>query len=388
MSGGGRTIGSYLLLPRPKDSVKWWIFPLTFAVGALGRGGVGGHAVIRAAVVWFALEILIYQARYQWNDIRGFAADQRHPDAASRGRLPGPPERAHAHLAASRATAALRVFAAAALGLVLPGLHLLAVIAVLVVAVFGVAFGYEQLRAHGTGRSGDASAPPTRAVVGIWLVIGGGYAVRGVSGLALAVPLTAHPALALAAVVTMWAFGTAFVTARWALEALAFAERGGDGLVWRVRADQAREHLLALTRWLPAAGAEPPRSWRALREPTAASAPWNAATLVCALGAGATGALLVDPGSAGVAVIAAIAATALSVAVLRAPAAFKVAAVAAASVCMVCALWLAGSPRPLVAAVPWLVATTALLYFRTQSLATMGAPRLPRRPVDRVAARA
>src|SRR3712207_1765023 len=104
-----------------------------------------------------------------------------------------------------------------------PALDLAVVMLVLTVAVFGVAVAYEALRTAGTGRSDEVPPPLTPALVGIWLVIGGSYAVRGVGGLALAVPLGQHPALAVAAFITMWSFGIAFVTARWAIEAIAFA---------------------------------------------------------------------------------------------------------------------------------------------------------------------
>ena len=109
---------------------------------------------------------------------------------------------------------------------------------------------------------------------------------------------------------------------------------------------------------------------------------------MCALGSGATGALLVDPRSLVAAAVAAGAATALAAVVLSVSAASKAAALGLTGGCMVCALWLAGSPRPLIAAVPWLGAMAALLYFRTQSLETMGAPRLQPRPANRMAARA
>src|SRR3954467_4980906 len=119
-----RRLAGYLLLPRPGDLVKAWIFPACFLLGVLAEEGASGREVLRAALVWAALELLLYQARYQWNDIRGFEADQRHPERAARGRLPGPPSRGRAHIRASAAVAAARLGLAAALALALPGLDL------------------------------------------------------------------------------------------------------------------------------------------------------------------------------------------------------------------------------------------------------------------------
>ncbi|MDQ2631322.1 MAG: hypothetical protein M3Y75_10205, partial [Actinomycetota bacterium] len=231
-----RSLAGYLLLPRPGDLVKAWIFPAAFAFGALA-GGVGGRELLRAAVAWIALELLIYQARYQWNDIRGFAADQRHPDRASRGRLPGPPSRGREHIRASALVALGRLGLAALLALALAPLDLGLPLLALTVAVFGVAVLYEVLRARATGGSDRVPPPLTPGILALWAVVGGGYAIRGVSGLALGVDLFGDPWLFGAAVLAFWSFGVAFVTGRWALEALAFASSDGRGGVsWQVSA--------------------------------------------------------------------------------------------------------------------------------------------------------
>lgn len=60
----GRSLHSYLLVPRPKDLVKALIVPLTFAVGVAGPGGVSTTVLWHAALVWVVLELLVYQARY------------------------------------------------------------------------------------------------------------------------------------------------------------------------------------------------------------------------------------------------------------------------------------------------------------------------------------
>ncbi|MCW2813070.1 MAG: putative rane protein, partial [Nocardioides sp.] len=271
-----RHLASYLALPRPGDTVKWLILPLGFAVGSV-REWPGTDAALRAVVVWLALELLIYQARYQWNDIRGFEADQRHPDG-DRGRLPGPLSRRTSRVAWSAGTAVAKVVAAVALcGLL--DLRTGWVVAGLVVAVFALASVYEALRATSTGRTGQVPAPLAPGVVAIWVVIGAGYALRAVTGMGLAVDLGTPDALLPLAVVACWAFGISWITSRWAIEATAFASRAADGgLRWSATAEQAREHQLALVRWLPdgvPAAVQELRHWRAVQQSARWSAPWN-----------------------------------------------------------------------------------------------------------------
>lgn len=280
---GGRSLLSYLVLSRPGDLVKAVILPLTFALGA-ACGAVAGDppdaaGVARAAVIWVALEALLYQARYQWNDARGFRADQQHPDAAKRGRLPAHPSGASWSLVATGMVAAGRLAAAALLVVLLPGLHLAGPMTAVAIGVFGAAVPYEWLRSRCTGRADRMPVPLTPSAVGLWLAVGAGYAVRGGAGLALAVDLTGRPAVT-AAVVGCWALGIAFVTSRWVLETMAFARFDGGAARWRTRRGQAREHTMALVRWvrpepddrdLPPGGG--PGSWRALHGPTTWSAP-------------------------------------------------------------------------------------------------------------------
>src|SRR4051794_40691941 len=116
----GRSLRSYLLLPRPGDCGKAWLFLATLVLGMAASGSVSSPRLVRALIVWAALEFLVYQARYQWNDIRGFHADQAHPDAAQRGRLPGPVDRARPHIAASAAIAAARLAGAGLIAILLP----------------------------------------------------------------------------------------------------------------------------------------------------------------------------------------------------------------------------------------------------------------------------
>jgi hypothetical protein len=376
-----RSLRSYLLLPRPGDLVKAGIFPLTFALGVLAAGGARGEEALRAAVIWFALELLIYQARYQWNDIRGFEADQRHPDRVARGRLPGPPSRGREHKRASALVAAARLGPAAILALALPSLDLGVPLLVLAAAVFGVAALYEALRAHATGRSDRVPPPLTGGILAVWAVVGAGYAIRALAGFAAAVDLFASAWLPLTALVAAWAFGIGFVTSRWALEALAFARREESGRIsWQVAPGQAREHCLALIRWLPErpdpSEGQADRSledWRALRGNVSLWAPWNIAAVVAAAAAAATGRLLAGPAGVLEVVLLAAAGALCAVALFAARRSPLPGLLFGAAV-LVTAATILGSPRPGLVCLPWLAVLAAHLFFTGQSPSTLAHP--------------
>ena len=79
---------SYALLPRPDDLVK-----SLFTVGGLLIAWIAIRDVsnvnLRSMIVVFvAIELLAYQARYQINDLLGRSEDRRSPTARHRGRLP------------------------------------------------------------------------------------------------------------------------------------------------------------------------------------------------------------------------------------------------------------------------------------------------------------
>jgi hypothetical protein len=374
-------------MPRPKDLFKAMLMPLTFGLGALASGGVSGQTVLRAVVVLAVLELLVYPARYQWNDVRGFVADQRHPAEADRGRLPGPLGNAKRHIVASCLVAAARLGVTAVVAFI-PGLRVGGVLLAMTAGVFGVAIAYEVLRAVATGRTGEVPAPVTVGLVLLWLTVGAGYVVRGLTGLALAVDLRDRPALGVAAALTLWAYGVAFVTSRWAIEATAFSRLRGDRVNWSADAGHAREHLLALVRWLP--GRVGPRSfadpdqpsatsWAALRGRTSVLAPWNLAIIVAGGAAALTGRLLADSATAAQATPAAAVGALTAFAVVTAsPATARTArirliAVAAGAAVLVAMFALQSASAPVVAVLPWLAVTTAYVYFINHCLQTMGA---------------
>lgn len=365
----GRTLAGYLLVPRPKDLVKALVVPLAFAVGALTtQDGTDGRGLLRAVLVWLALELLVYQARYQWNDVRGFAADQAHPDAASRGRLPGPVEKARPHIAASTAVAVLRLLLTAALALAVPKVAGLLLVATL--GVFGVAAVYERLRSAATGHTAEVPVPLRPALLGLWVAVGAGYAVRGLTGLALAVDLRDRAGLAVVAAVSMWALGTVFVTCRWALEAMCFGRVEEGRMVWEVRPDQAREHTLGLVRWFPtdaSAAAGSPCSWRALQGRTPLTAPWHLALAVAAGTASLAGLLLAAPASSSPAAdVVVVGAGALAAVVVALVPGHRALAAAAGAVLLALLQAAVGTDQWLAAVVPWAVVLAAYGCFTRQ----------------------
>lgn len=370
-----RSLTSYLLMPRPKDLVKGLLIPTTYVLGLLSLGEVTGASLLRAAVVLAAVELLIYPARYQWNDIRGFAADQQHPSSKDRGRLPGPMANARSHVFASGVVMAARLAITGLLVLSLPALHLMPVLVFATVGVFGVAIVYEVLRSFSTGRTGDIPAPLSAGIILLWLTAGAGYVVRGLTGLALAIDLPGRPTLAAAATVTLLAYGIAFVTSRWALEATAFASLLDGRVVWQARPAQAREHLLALVRWLPtrSGGVADIKDWAPLRNSTSQCAPWHLAVIIAGSAAALTGRLLCGPCPLVDGVIATIVGAVASV-VVTAGARWRASLIplCAAGICVSMAL--ITSPRPAFAVLPWLLLMGAYLFFSTRTLRRLGRP--------------
>ncbi|GFG65882.1 hypothetical protein MKUB_33720 [Mycobacterium kubicae] len=387
---GQRPMISYLLMPRPKDLVKGWLPAVTYVLGVLSTGEISAQSIARALLVLAAVELLIYPARYQWNDIRGFVADQNHPAASRRGRLPGPLSKARDRVTASGMVAAAKLAITGLLIVLLPGLQLAGVLTFAVVGVFGVAILYEAVRSTSTGKSGAIPPPVRPGVVSLWVLVGAGYVVRGMVGLALAVDLSQRPTLALAAAVTLWCYGTAFVTSRWAIEAISFASARNGRLVWSARADQAREHLLALVRWLPPSIAQPDkdiRRWVPLQQHTAVSAPWNLAMIGAGASAALTGRLLSGTCSVEQGVwVAAVGALAAALAICAPDR--RLMAVLMTALLFMGTMTVLQVPRPILTALPWLLLLSAYLFFSTRSLRKLHRPNVFRYALGRIGAAA
>ncbi|HEU0086613.1 MAG TPA: hypothetical protein VFQ77_03005 [Pseudonocardiaceae bacterium] len=215
---GERSLVGYLLLPRPQDLIKWAFIPIAFFLGILlspDTALLSFTQVKMDIAVWLAFEYFGYQARYQWNDIRGLTDDIRHPSKVERKRLPTSRWGVATSVALSATVATLRVVLVLLVAFSLPdeygSLLLIGVIATWVIAVI-----YEGAR---SGDGFEPRAPNARAIV-IWIIVGGGYAIRAFLGLSLAGAGDQNwPVLALATA-SAWTFGIVFVTLTWILEAV------------------------------------------------------------------------------------------------------------------------------------------------------------------------
>ncbi len=356
-------LAAYLLIPRRDTWAKALMAPACFVVAAGSTGHFGGWA--RFVVLWLVLELLIYPARYQWNDIAGVDSDQRHPEASARSRLPAgsTPQARRRSIRLSWLTAAARVLAALLVGW-LTGLT--GPVLVLAGAVFIIAGSYEWLRA-----SRNRHWTPAR-VVAVWLAVGLGYLVRGGLGLSSGGLPWGSAAMA-ATLVCLGAFGIMFVLLTWALEATSYCAADGDGR-WHARPElAAKPHLAALLRHLGeplgpgglplGPGGLPPGAGRycggdrVLRGGSRLAAPWNLALLAAAASGAAAGAALARPHAAGAVAWIAAAAVGLAggVVLARCRSARGRWAVAAAWFAAVVGIGLVARPAlPVLAGLPWL----------------------------------
>ena len=356
---------AYLLVPRRDAWGKALMAPACFVAAACSTGHFGGWA--RFTVLWLVLELLIYQARYQWNDIAGVDSDLRHPEAGARSRLPvGLTKQARRRsIRLSWLTAAARIVAALLVGW-LTGLT--GQVLVLAGAVFAIAGSYEWLRA-----SRNRHWTSVR-VVAVWLAVGLGYLVRGGLGLSTG-GLAWGSAAMVATLLCLGAFGTMFVLLTWALEATSYCTADADGR-WHARPDLAvKPHLAALLRHvgepldaggLPACAGRYCGGDRVLRGGSRLSAPWHLALLAAAASGGVSGAALARPHAAGGAaavawIVAAAAGLAGGVVLTRRRSARGRWAVAAGWSLVVTGAGLVAHPGlPALAGLPWL--TVAGLY--------------------------
>ncbi|MCW2525206.1 MAG: putative rane protein, partial [Pseudonocardiales bacterium] len=308
-----------------------------------------------------------------------------------RGRLPGPAELGHQHIRVSAAVAVARLTVAALLAVAVPGAAV--TLAASVVGVFLVAVVYESVRSH-AGTCGPATRPPA-ACVALWVISGGGYCVRGLTGLVLATGTqVSWTGLALAGF-ACWSAGVVFVTTRWAVESIPFVTRRNGQLEWVASPHAGRGHLLALAYWLPHDATAAPhdlRNWRLLRSRRPWHAPWNIALLIALASAWLAGAQLADTAvtrlpalvlSAGVVLAGGVTviqrprlltgATAISIFVLTAFALFGTAAASTLSV-VVCVAYLWSTHQSL--------SQVGTLYQRRiqPGLAAVRAVRMPSRP--------
>jgi hypothetical protein len=171
----------------------------------------------------------------------------------------------------------------------------------------------------------------------------------------------------------------AFVTSRWAVEATAFARGQGGRPVWRAEAQQCREHLLALVRWLPdrfeprdgSGDGTDVSGWAALRGRTSLAAPWSLALVVAGAAAAVTGRYLAGPAAPVDAALVAVTGALAAVGVAGVPRR-RAAAVLGGAAVLLLVLLVRRVPEPVVALLPWAAVAGAYAYFTGHSLRTMG----------------
>ena len=235
-----RSMLSYLLMPRVAEWVKWVITPGAFVVTAWATGAF--HNWHEFILVWLILEYLIYEARYQWNDIRGFHEDAGHPESTARQRLPAGPN-ARRNILASCLVGILRLTLAVRIAAVA---HLLAPVTLLIGLVFGAAVVYEALRA--APASTHLSLRPTARSAAIWITVGLGYAIRSGTGIWLG-GVRLLSLTALSGMLYFAAFGIMFVLLTWVLEAASYCSTDGKDTLFPTPGLTAKPHIAILLRW-------------------------------------------------------------------------------------------------------------------------------------------
>jgi hypothetical protein len=238
-----RSLASYLLLPRPEDWSKWLIAPGVFLATAWSTGDFSRWPEFLP--LWLILEYLIYEARYQWNDIRGIGDDQSHAESRARGRLPaGSADKLGRVILISMGVAVTRLAMA---GLAGWGLGLGQSVLVLIVIVFAIAIAYEALRAV-RWKSVPTRATPT--AIAIWLVVGLGYGVRSGLGFANAGYRITDWRF-IAGVSCFVTFGIMFVLMTWVLEAMSFRYVDISG-TWKAKQQEvSKGHAILLLKYVP-----------------------------------------------------------------------------------------------------------------------------------------
>jgi hypothetical protein len=305
--------------------------------------------------LWGVLELLIYESRYQWNDLRGLYDDTNHVERRARARLPRGRDdsQTRRNIVLSVAVAVLRLGLAVVIGYIL---GLSSTVVSLVYIVLLTAGLYEWLRTH----RNENHRPSLIISIAIWLTVGVGYAVRAALGLALAgVPLTSVPGLI--GIVCFYAFGIMFVLQTWVLEATSF--HSVDAYGWHRTDDlDSKPHIEVLLAYLaPLEPANPllDESRHPGKTPILANgadfwAPWNVALGLAVTAGGALGIYLAGAMTPLPAIFFAELALIGAVMLARADSTrLRLVVLCVGAVTLYAAA--SDVPRPLMAVLPWLV---------------------------------
>ncbi len=220
-----RKLPSYLLLPRPGDLPKWAFIPASALLGLLllnAFNNLSSRDLFALLAGWLAFEYLVYQARYQINDVRDAAQDLNHPKRRLRMRLPVHEFGIRASVKATLAAVAVRL---AALGLILVSnpFNIRNELSMAAIAVFLITVPYEYLRT----REPRNLTAARRLAISTWIIVGAGYAIRVCLGLSLAG--IKSPSILTVFAVSGWLFGIMFVTMTWVLEATSYLVKSESG---------------------------------------------------------------------------------------------------------------------------------------------------------------
>jgi hypothetical protein len=241
----GRSLVGYLLLPRPDDLVKvvYVVSGLLLALitSSGNRLPVSHESLLTYVLFVVGLEYLGYQARYQWNDIRGAQEDRQSPMAKERGRLPGGAK----NTKISVGVLFLRLYLLAWIVSIQVGgsrrvgrVDIILILGVL--SVFLLAVAYEAIRKR-IRRRGQCSH---WQLLGVLVLVGAGYPMRFVLGWVagggnlpfprlsvaplferhswLMPSLSPSPLQLMSVIVGFWGLGVALVTLTWVLEGASY----------------------------------------------------------------------------------------------------------------------------------------------------------------------
>lgn len=221
-------LARYLIYPRPQDAMKVGFIFLGVVFGMASTGidpSVSDSwltdGILHLLFVVFVFDVLAYQARYQWNDIRGACEDERNPRSEQRGRL---------RPVLDSIDTAKRISGVALIyKLILAMVILVAwwdgrsvAIGMGIVAMSALAFAYERERA---GRNRlfmllglVGLGYPLRFVVGYYATMGR-HLFEGFWSI--------DPSIVLLVIAT-WSFGIVFVSITWTLEGADYCRGGAD----------------------------------------------------------------------------------------------------------------------------------------------------------------
>lgn len=249
-------LARYLIYPRPQDAMKIGFIFLGAAFGMVSEGidplapeSWLPDGILHLLFVIFVFDVLAYQARYQWNDIRGAREDGLNPRSEQRRRLQPVLGGIDTAKRISGAALIYKIFLAAVI-LVAWWDGRSAAIGMGIVSMSALAFAYERERA---GRKRlfvllglVGLGYPLRFAVGYYATIGP-YLFEG--------SWSIDPSIVLLVIAT-WSFGIVFVSITWALEGADYC-RGGvtadaEEFVMPVHEPSSyhKRHVGRLTSWL------------------------------------------------------------------------------------------------------------------------------------------